>query len=229
MGPPIHARNQTAVEALGRSRWFSAKEIEVNCICRKGHGQCVFETPFIYYLEKGRIITDEYYSNLLTIWMSKFARTRLEEGIVYHNNVPAHKIALDEIQEFSEKRRKQTLIFNKPILQRQFNAQTHYDHLSTNILVEDPGEEEVALEGKTRRYDIVDSIWGFPGPFHQEHFDFILASHPVKYSNSTNCLVIKFIELIYRFLTSSKSAYLTKSTQKEVLLASVIFTIGMKL
>lgn len=55
MGPPLHARDERAVQAMGERRWFSAKESEVDRICRKDHG----------HLKKCRTTTGEYYFNLL--------------------------------------------------------------------------------------------------------------------------------------------------------------------
>jgi len=52
-----------------KQRLFSAKEDKVGSISRKGHGIGVFDAEgilFIDYLEKGKTIIREYYSNLLT-------------------------------------------------------------------------------------------------------------------------------------------------------------------
>ncbi|UYV80148.1 hypothetical protein LAZ67_18001825 [Cordylochernes scorpioides] len=56
MGPLLHARNQTAVEALGKSLWFNAKESKVVCFVMSKRD------PVNYYLE-----WQNYYS-----WMSIF-------------------------------------------------------------------------------------------------------------------------------------------------------------
>jgi hypothetical protein len=54
---------------VDRSRLFNAKEDKVGSISRKGHVIGVLDAKgilFIDYLEKGKTITGEYYSNLLT-------------------------------------------------------------------------------------------------------------------------------------------------------------------
>ncbi|UYV80150.1 hypothetical protein LAZ67_18001828 [Cordylochernes scorpioides] len=51
MGPLLHARNQTAVEALGKSLWFNTKESKVVCFVMSKRD------PVNYYLENGRTIT----------------------------------------------------------------------------------------------------------------------------------------------------------------------------
>jgi hypothetical protein len=64
---------------------FSAKEDKFGSISRKGHGIGVWDAEgilFIYYLEKGKIITGEYYSNPLT---------RLDEKIRENKNWFANK------------------------------------------------------------------------------------------------------------------------------------------
>jgi len=65
---PLHTRIQTAVKTVDRSRLFSAKEDKVGSISRKGNGVSVLGCwrQFVYYLQKGKTITGEYYSNLLT-------------------------------------------------------------------------------------------------------------------------------------------------------------------
>jgi hypothetical protein len=48
---------------------FSAKEDKVGSISKKGHNMVFWDAEgilFIDYLEKGKTITREYYSNLLT-------------------------------------------------------------------------------------------------------------------------------------------------------------------
>ena len=60
---------------MDRSWLFSAKEDRVGSISRKGHGIGALDAEgilFIDYLEKGKTISGEYYSSLLT---------RLEEKI----------------------------------------------------------------------------------------------------------------------------------------------------
>ncbi|GIY45468.1 transposase, type 1 family-containing protein [Caerostris darwini] len=69
MGPPLQTRNNTAVQVVGGSRWFSAKEREVDRICRKG-------ILLIDYLAKGKTITGEYYSNLLDQLDAKICEKR---------------------------------------------------------------------------------------------------------------------------------------------------------
>jgi hypothetical protein len=54
---------------VDRSRLFSTKEDKVGSISRKGHGIGVLDAEgilFIDYLENGKTITGEYYSNILT-------------------------------------------------------------------------------------------------------------------------------------------------------------------
>ena len=54
---------------MDRSRLFSTKEDKVGSISRKGHGIGVLDAEgilFIDYLERGKTITGEYYSNILT-------------------------------------------------------------------------------------------------------------------------------------------------------------------
>ncbi|UYV84294.1 hypothetical protein LAZ67_X001769 [Cordylochernes scorpioides] len=43
MDPPLHFRNQTAVETVAVRGWFSSEEREVDRICRKGRGQYALE------------------------------------------------------------------------------------------------------------------------------------------------------------------------------------------
>jgi hypothetical protein len=49
--------------------WFSAKEDKVGSISMKTHGIGIWDAEgilFIDYLQRGKTITGEYYSNLLT-------------------------------------------------------------------------------------------------------------------------------------------------------------------
>ena len=68
MSPPLHPRNQTAVEAVGGSWLFNTKDSEVDRICRKGQASVFWYAKgilLIDYHEKGRTIAGKYYSNLL--------------------------------------------------------------------------------------------------------------------------------------------------------------------
>ena len=70
MGPPLHARNQTAVKAVGRSQWFSTKESKADRISQKVMGSVFWDANGILlfdYLEKGKTITGKYYYNLLEL------------------------------------------------------------------------------------------------------------------------------------------------------------------
>lgn len=44
LGPPLHARNEKAVQAMGGYRWFSTKESEIDRICQVSRGQRVLVT-----------------------------------------------------------------------------------------------------------------------------------------------------------------------------------------
>jgi hypothetical protein len=101
MDSPLRTRMQTAVKTVNRSRLFSAKEDEVCSISRKGHGIGVLDAEgilFIDYLERGKTITGEYYSNLLSRLDKKISekRLRLQEKkiIFYGDNAIAHKSVL---------------------------------------------------------------------------------------------------------------------------------------
>jgi len=62
---------------VDRSQLFSAKIDKFGSISRKVHGIGVLDAEgilFIDYLEKGKKITEEYYSNLLTTLDKKFVR-----------------------------------------------------------------------------------------------------------------------------------------------------------
>jgi hypothetical protein len=80
---------------VDRSRLFSAKEDKVGSISRKGHGIGVLGCGrhlFIDYLEKGKTITGEYYSNLLTRLDEKISEKRpgLQKKKIFHqDNAPA--------------------------------------------------------------------------------------------------------------------------------------------
>jgi hypothetical protein len=66
---PLHTRIQTAVKTVDISQLIRAKEDEVSLISRRGLGIGFWDAEgilFIDYLEKGKTIIREYYSNLLT-------------------------------------------------------------------------------------------------------------------------------------------------------------------
>ena len=74
---PLHSKNQTAVEAVGGSWWFSAKESKVDRICWKGHGQCVLRCqrdPVNLLPWKKKQLQVNIILTFLTSWMSKFVR-----------------------------------------------------------------------------------------------------------------------------------------------------------
>ena len=98
---PLHTRIQTAVKTVDRSWLFSAKKDKVGSISRKGHGIGVWDAEgilFIDYLEKGKTITREYYSNLLTRLDKKICEKRpslqKKKTIFHQDNAPAHKSVL---------------------------------------------------------------------------------------------------------------------------------------
>jgi len=68
LNSPLHTRIQTAFKTVDRSRLFSSKEDKFGSISRKGHGIGVLGCcrHFVYYREKCKTITGDYYSNLLT-------------------------------------------------------------------------------------------------------------------------------------------------------------------
>jgi hypothetical protein len=64
---------------VDRSRLLSAKEDKFKSISRKGHASVFSDAEgilFIDYLEKGKTITVEYYSNLLTRLDKKICEKR---------------------------------------------------------------------------------------------------------------------------------------------------------
>ncbi|UYV74211.1 hypothetical protein LAZ67_11002454 [Cordylochernes scorpioides] len=92
MGPPLHARNQTAV---GGSRWFSAKESEVDHICQKKYGQCVLgcqrdPTPSDFHLFpnlkkfiSGKLFTsNEDVERAVDEFLNSLPDTYIQEGIL---------------------------------------------------------------------------------------------------------------------------------------------------
>jgi len=100
LGFTITTKIQTALKTVDRSRLFSAIEDKVGSISRKGHGigVCDAEGILFNYLQKGKTITGEYYSNLLTRLDEKIHEERpgLQRGkIIFHqDNAPAHKSVL---------------------------------------------------------------------------------------------------------------------------------------
>ncbi|GFX91774.1 hypothetical protein TNCV_3529731 [Trichonephila clavipes] len=48
MSPPLHTRNETAIEVVGGSRWFCAKESEVDRICQREHEQRILGCEMDY-------------------------------------------------------------------------------------------------------------------------------------------------------------------------------------
>jgi len=84
-----------------RRRLFSAKEDKFCSISRKGHGIGVlgcWRHFFIDYLEKGKPITAEYYSNLLIRLDEKIREETIglqkKKNIFHQDNEPAHKTVL---------------------------------------------------------------------------------------------------------------------------------------
>ncbi|GFW45546.1 hypothetical protein TNCV_3244861 [Trichonephila clavipes] len=71
MSPLLHGNNETAVTAVGGSRWFSAEENEVDPDHARKVMTCVFWDAkvilLINYLEKGSTITGEYYCKLFDL------------------------------------------------------------------------------------------------------------------------------------------------------------------
>jgi len=97
---PSHTRIQTAVKTVDRSQLFGAKEDKFGSISRKGHGIGVLGCcrHFGYYLEEGKTITGEYYSNLLTRLDEKIHEKtpglQKKKFIFYQDSAPAHKSVL---------------------------------------------------------------------------------------------------------------------------------------
>jgi len=86
---------------MDRSRLFSAKKGKVGSISRKVHGIGVLGCGrhlFIDYLEKGKTITGEYYSNLLTRLDEKISEKRpglpKKKFIFHQDRAPARKSVL---------------------------------------------------------------------------------------------------------------------------------------
>jgi hypothetical protein len=100
LGSTLYTRIQTAVKTVDRSRLFSTTGDKVSSISRKGHGIGVLGClrHFVYYLEKGKTITREYYSNLLTRLDEKICEKRpslQKKKIIFHqDNAPTHKSVL---------------------------------------------------------------------------------------------------------------------------------------
>jgi len=98
---PLHTRRQTAVKTVDRSWLFSAKEDKVGSSSRKSPASVFWDAEsilFIDYLEKGKTIIREYYSNLLTRLDEKIREKRpglqKKKVIFYQDNAPTHKSIL---------------------------------------------------------------------------------------------------------------------------------------
>ena len=107
MIPPLHARNQTAVKAVGGSRWFSAKTAKLIASAGKVMASVLWDSKgilLIDYLEKGRTITGEYYFDLLDQLDVKICEKRpglKKNKIIFHqDNTPAHKsVAMGKLRD----------------------------------------------------------------------------------------------------------------------------------
>ena len=94
----LHTRDQGTVETMDRSWWKCTESAENGTIGRQGYNDCFLDVHgiiHIVYLEKGKTMNSQYYSELLYRFdaaiKAKLPHLAHKKILFHKDNAPAHK------------------------------------------------------------------------------------------------------------------------------------------